>query len=123
MLGLGWVISFGYRTTDFLAVQRVLSARSLHTARMAPIIDAGFKMMVPLIVILPGLLGIALLPEKLVGESVAAATGGHSYNEVLPLMLAGYCGPACWPRHYRADRGVHVRHGGQRERLCDSMDL
>src|SRR6516225_11196768 len=93
VLGLGWVISFGYWTTDFLVAQRVLSARSLHAARMAPIIGAGFKMMVPFIVILPGLLGIALLPEKLVGESVAAATGGHSYNEGLPLMLARYCGP------------------------------
>lgn len=93
VLGLGWVISFGYWTTDFLVVQRVLAARSLHAARMAPIIGASFKMMVPFIVILPGLLGIALLPEKLVGESVAAASGGHSYNEVLPLMLARYCGP------------------------------
>ena len=93
VLGLGWVISFGYWTTDFLVVQRVLSARNLHSARMAPIIGSAFKMMVPLIVILPGLLGIAVLPEKLVGESVAAASGGHSYNEVLPLMLARYCGP------------------------------
>src|SRR6516225_6906993 len=93
VLGLGWVISFGYWTTDFLVVQRVLSAKDLRSARLAPIIGAGFKMMVPFIVILPGLLGIALLPEKLVGESVAAATGGHSYNEVLPLMLARYCGP------------------------------
>jgi solute:Na+ symporter, SSS family len=93
VVGLGFVISFGYWTTDFLVVQRVLSARSLHAAKMAPIIGAGFKMMVPLIVILPGLLGIALLPEKLVGESVAATTGAHSYNEVLPLMLARYCGP------------------------------
>ncbi len=50
-------------------------------------------MMVPLIVILPGLLGLALLPDKLVGESQAVATGAHSYNEVLPLMLARYCGP------------------------------
>ncbi|HEV3330864.1 MAG TPA: sodium:solute symporter family protein [Bryobacteraceae bacterium] len=93
VLGLGFVTSFGYWTTDFLVVQRVLSARNLHAAKMAPIIGAGFKMMVPFIVILPGLLGIALLPEKLVGESVAAATGAHSYNEVLPLMLARYCGP------------------------------
>jgi SSS family solute:Na+ symporter len=93
VLGLGWVISFGYWTTDFLVVQRVLSARNLHAARMAPIIGSAFKMMVPFIVILPGLLGIALLPEKLVGESAAAASGGHSYNEVLPLMLARYCGP------------------------------
>jgi SSS family solute:Na+ symporter len=44
-------------------------------------------------VILPGLLGLAVLPEKLVPESVAAVTGGHSYNDVLPLMLARYCGP------------------------------
>ncbi|HEY1239242.1 MAG TPA: sodium/solute symporter, partial [Bryobacteraceae bacterium] len=93
VLGLGWVISFGYWTTDFLVVQRVLSARNLHSARMAPIIGSAFKMMVPFIVILPGLLGIALLPEKLVGESVVATSGGHSYNEVLPLMLARYCGP------------------------------
>ncbi len=93
VLGLGWVISFGYWTTDFLVVQRVLSARNLHSARMAPIIGSAFKMMVPFIVILPGLLGIAVLPEKLVGESVAAANGAHSYNEVLPLMLARYCGP------------------------------
>lgn len=50
-------------------------------------------MMVPFIVILPGLLGLAVLPEKLVGEAQAVATGGHSYNEVLPLMLARYCGP------------------------------
>jgi len=48
---------------------------------------------VPLIVILPGLLGLAVLPFHLVGESQAAATGAHSYNEVLPLMLARYCGP------------------------------
>ncbi len=93
VFGLGWVISFGYWTTDFLVVQRVISAKDLRSARLAPIIGAGFKMMVPLIVILPGLLGLAVLPDKLVGESQAVATGGHSYNEVLPLMLARYCGP------------------------------
>ncbi len=93
VFGLGWVISFGYWTTDFLVVQRVLAAKDLRAAKMAPIIGAAFKMMVPFIVIVPGLLGLALLPEKLVGEAEAVATGGHSYNEVLPLMLARYCGP------------------------------
>ncbi|HEY6467110.1 MAG TPA: sodium/solute symporter, partial [Candidatus Acidoferrales bacterium] len=93
VLGLGWVISFGYWTTDFLVVQRVLAAKDLRAAKMAPIIGAGFKMFVPFIVILPGLLGLAVLPMKLVGEGAAAATGAHSYNEVLPLMLARYCGP------------------------------
>jgi SSS family solute:Na+ symporter len=59
---------------------------------MAPIIGAGFKMMVPFIVILPGLLGLAVLPMKLVPESMAV-NGAYSYNDVLPLMLARYCGP------------------------------
>jgi SSS family solute:Na+ symporter len=93
VFGLGFVISFGYWTTDFLVVQRVLAAKDLRSAKMAPVIGAAFKMFVPLIVILPGLLGIALLPMKLLPESAAIATGGHSYNEVLPLMLARYCGP------------------------------
>ena len=93
VLGLGWVISFGYWTTDFLVVQRVLAAKDLRSAKMAPIIGAAFKMLVPFIVILPGLLGLAVLPMKLVGEAEAVATGAHSYNEVLPLMLARYCGP------------------------------
>jgi SSS family solute:Na+ symporter len=92
VMGLGFVISFGYWTTDFLVVQRVLSARDLRSAKMAPIIGSAFKMAVPFIVILPGLLGLAVLPEHLVGEA-GAASGAHTYNEVLPLMLARYCGP------------------------------
>jgi SSS family solute:Na+ symporter len=93
VLGLGWVISFGYWTTDFLVVQRVLAAKDMRSAKMAPIIGSAFKMMVPFIVILPGLLALGVLPVKLVGETQALATNGHSYNEVLPLMLARYCGP------------------------------
>jgi SSS family solute:Na+ symporter len=93
VFGLGAVISMGYWTTDFLVVQRILAAKDIRSAEMAPIIGAGFKMMVPLIVILPGLLGLGLLPEKLVPESMVGATGAHSYNDVLPLMLARYCGP------------------------------
>jgi SSS family solute:Na+ symporter len=94
VFGLGAIISMGYWTTDFLVVQRVLTAKDLRAAKMAPIIGAGFKMLVPFIVILPGLLALAVLPKGfLVGESEALATGGHSYNEVLPIMLARYCGP------------------------------
>jgi SSS family solute:Na+ symporter len=93
VFGLGFVIAFGYWTTDFLVVQRVLTARDLRSAKMAPIIGAAFKMAVPFIVILPGLLALAVLPEKLVGEAQAQTSGLHSYNEVLPIMLARYCGP------------------------------
>jgi SSS family solute:Na+ symporter len=102
VFGLGFAISCGYWTTDFLVVQRVLAANSLRSARLAPVIGSFFKMAVPLIVILPGLLGLVVLQNpdgsllKLVGENVVNAHPGaglHSYNEVLPLMLVRYCGP------------------------------
>ncbi len=92
VFGLGAVLSMGYWTTDFLVVQRVLAAKDIRSAKMAPVIGSFFKMAVPLIVILPGLLGLAVLPEHLVPESTMQA-GQHSYNEVLPLMLARYFGP------------------------------
>ena len=93
VFGLGFVISFGYWTTDFLVVQRVLAAKDLRSAKLAPIIGSAFKMLVPFIVILPGLLGLAVLPIKLVGASQVVGSDMHSYNEVLPLMLARYMGP------------------------------
>ncbi len=92
VFGLGGVIAFGYWTTDFLVVQRAMAAKDLRSAKLAPIIAAYFKMVVPLIVILPGLLALGLLPFRLVPES-AVRPGLHSYNEVLPLMLARYAGP------------------------------
>jgi len=105
VFGLGAVISMGYWTTDFLVVQRVLSAKDLRSAKLAPIIGAAFKMMVPFIVILPGLLGLALLrdphtgnllrlvPADLAWSDAGQAQSLHGYDEVLPLMLARYCGP------------------------------
>src|SRR5699024_4701312 len=61
-------------------------------AKMAPIIGSIFKMLLPFIVILPGLLGLVVMPD-LVGQSEAMATGASSYNEVLPFMMARYLGP------------------------------
>jgi solute:Na+ symporter, SSS family len=104
VFGLGAVISMGYWTTDFLVIQRVLAAKDLRSAELAPIIGAAFKMMVPFIVILPGLLGLALLrdpqghllrlvPANLAWSPEGQTQGLHGYDEVLPLMLARYCGP------------------------------
>src|ERR1700760_1821477 len=100
VFGLGFAISFGYWTTDFLVVQRVLAAHNLRSARMAPVIGSFFKMAVPFIVILPGLLALVVLQNPdgslmhLVPENLATPESGlHSYNEVLPLMLVRYCAP------------------------------
>lgn len=98
VFGLGFVISFGYWTTDFLVVQRVLSANNLRAAKMAPVIGAAFKMAVPLIVIVPGLIALGLhnpdgsMMYHLVSNEAAKA-GEHTYDQVLPLMLIRYCGP------------------------------
>ncbi len=95
VFGLGFVGALGYWTTDFLVVQRILAAKDLRSSQMAPIIGAWFKMAVPFIVILPGLIGLAVLPGAglaLVGEGAAHA-GQHTYNEVLPLLLIRYAGP------------------------------
>jgi SSS family solute:Na+ symporter len=100
VFGLGFAISCGYWTTDFLVVQRVLAANNLRSARMAPVIGSFFKMAVPFIVILPGLLGLVVLQNPdgslmhLVAQNLATPGSGlHSYNEVLPLMLVRYCSP------------------------------
>src|SRR6201994_1788532 len=99
VFGLGAIISFGYWTTDFLVVQRVLSAHNLRAAKMAPIIGSAFKMAVPLIVILPGLICLGLMQNghplyhRVSDAEAAAHPGMHAYDEVLPLMLIRYCGP------------------------------
>lgn len=95
VFGLGFVISFGYWTTDFLVVQRVITTKDLRSAQLAPIIGAFFKMAVPLIVILPGLIGLGVLNShglQLVSADTAHA-GQYTYNDVLPLLLVRYAGP------------------------------
>jgi SSS family solute:Na+ symporter len=108
VFGLGFVISFGYWTTDFLVVQRVLAAHNLRAARMAPIIGSFFKMAVPFIVILPGLLGLVLLQDPdgsrrvLVGEDVTAAcTLASSGTPANPAACAGAMAKANVPADYQ----------------------
>ena len=93
VFGWGIAISFGYWTTDFLVVQRVMAAKDLRAAQMGTIIGGFVKLLVPLIVIIPGLLALAVLPFHLAPETMVGQPGVHTYNEALPLMLARYCGP------------------------------
>jgi SSS family solute:Na+ symporter len=100
LFGLGLAVSFGYWCTDFLQVQRVLVAKDLRSAQNGTVIGAMLKMLVPLIVTIPGLLGLAVLlnpdgsPMVLVPESdPRARITHHTFNEVLPLLMGQYLGP------------------------------
>ncbi|MGO9937034.1 MAG: sodium:solute symporter family protein [Terracidiphilus sp.] len=109
VFGLGFAISFGYWTTDFLVVQRVLAAHNLRAARMAPIIGSFFKMAVPFIVILPGLLGLVLLQNPdgsrrlLVGEDVVrsctASVGGDQVAD--PSACSAAMSKTSLPANYQ----------------------
>ncbi|MFB3853517.1 MAG: sodium:solute symporter family protein [Vicinamibacterales bacterium] len=82
VMGLGFVLSFGYWCTDFLVVQRAMAAKSMNAARLTPIAAAVPKMFFPLLVILPGMVAIALLPA-----GSFETNGRVDYNMALPLML------------------------------------
>lgn len=61
VMGLGFVLSFGYWTTDFLVVQRTFSAKDLRSAQMAPVLASFFKMALPFVVVGTGLVALALV--------------------------------------------------------------
>jgi SSS family solute:Na+ symporter len=80
VMGLGFVLSFGYWCTDFLVVQRAMAADSMTAARRTPLIAAVPKMLFPFLVILPGMIALAL----------SAAAGGEG---IIPAKLAAGGGP------------------------------
>jgi solute:Na+ symporter, SSS family len=90
VLGLGFVLSFGYWTTDFLVVQRAFSAKNLRSARMTPIIASFFKMAVPFIVIVAGLAALALSNDPRSGFSLMSDGGKLNYDSALPMLIARY---------------------------------
>ena len=75
MFGLGFVLSFGYWTTNFVEVQRAMASDSISSARKTPVIGAFPKMFVPFITILPGMIAAVLVTEMSqikAGETVQA---------------------------------------------------
>lgn len=88
IFGLGFVLAFGYWCTDFLVVQRAMISHNLNDARRTPIIAALPKMFMPLIVIIPGILILALQKQFSGFELPLNANGQTDYNMVLPLLLS-----------------------------------
>ena len=93
IFGLGFVMSFGYWCTDFLVVQRAMIAKNMNAARRTPIVAAVPKMLMPLIVVLPGVVAIALMQPALQSHGYAIpsdANGQLDYTMTLPSLIAHY---------------------------------
>jgi len=93
VMGLGFVLSFGYWCTDFLVVQRAMAADSMNAARRTPLIAAVPKMLFPFIVILPGILALGLTLQPNPGAAPILQQnpgGGYDYNMALPMMIGRY---------------------------------
>jgi solute:Na+ symporter, SSS family len=85
VFGLGFVLSFGYWTTNFAEVQRALSARSMSAARRTPIIAAFPKALIPLVVVIPGMIAGVLVPQLTTLKSGGATD--VTYNNALSLLM------------------------------------
>ena len=126
LMGLGFVLSFGYWCTDFLVMQRAMAAKSMAAARRTPLVAAVPKMLFPFLVILPGMIAIALtqhhgasgfaLPDK---AGWLAQLRSRYPADAAPLFSVGNSRA----RPDRVDGVVHVRHGGQRDRVQHRLDL
>jgi SSS family solute:Na+ symporter len=84
VLGLGFVLSFGYWTTNFAEVQRALSAKNMSAARRTPLIGAYPKLLFPIFTIIPGLIALVVIPG--LGKSDPSL----QYNAAIPLLIGKY---------------------------------
>ncbi|MBN9111499.1 MAG: sodium:solute symporter family protein [Pseudonocardia sp.] len=87
VFGLGFVLSFGYWTTNFAEVQRALSAKSMSAARRTPIIGAFPKALIPLVVVIPGMIAAVLLPQIQAVKAAGGSVNGITYNDSLTLLM------------------------------------
>jgi SSS family solute:Na+ symporter len=90
IMGLGFVLSFGYWCTNFLVVQRAMAAGSMRAARRTPLIGAIPKMFLPFLVILPGMIALKLLNDPESGFALLQKDGSDDFNSVIPMMLGHY---------------------------------
>lgn len=88
-MGLGFVLSFGYWCTDFLVVQRAMAARSMSAARLTPLMASFPKMLLPALVILPGMIAIAMHTSGAL-QLPLSRDGSPDYNLTIPTLLARF---------------------------------
>jgi len=91
--GLGFVLSFGYWCTDFLLIQRAMAAESMPAARRTPLVAAFPKMIIPFLVILPGLVAVALTKMGTGYSLPLKESGVYDYDQAFPTLLAQFYPP------------------------------
>ncbi len=89
LMGLGFVLSFGYWCTNFLVVQRAMAANSMNAARKTPLIGALPKIFIPFLVIVPGMAAMALASKGTLSLELMP-DGSPNYNSVITSMLSHY---------------------------------
>jgi solute:Na+ symporter, SSS family len=82
VFGLGFVLSFGYWTTNFAEVQRALAAKNLSAARRTPLIAAFPKIFIPLVVVVPGIIAAVTI------KGIGAKTGDLQFNNAVPILIS-----------------------------------
>jgi SSS family solute:Na+ symporter len=87
--GLAFVLSFGYWCTDFLVVQRAMAAESMSAARRTPVLAALPKMMMPFIVIVPGIAALAM-SKMGVGYALPVKGDSYDYDQALTTLMAQF---------------------------------
>ena len=85
VFGLGFVLSFGYWTTNFVEVQRAMASNSMSAARRAPIIGSFPKMLIPFVVVVPGMIAAAVIGDMIHLKSTGK--GNITYNDAMLLMI------------------------------------
>ncbi len=89
VFGLGFVLSFGYWTTNFAEVQRALAAKDLSAGQRTPLIGAYPKIFIPALTIIPGLLALVLVPNLGKGGTAIGEGGGDNptFNDAIPRLM------------------------------------
>lgn len=89
VMGLAFVLSFGYWCTNYLVVQRAMAARDMTDARNTPIVGAFPKMFIPFVVIIPGIAAVALASMN-IGYALPTKNGGPDYDQVLFTLMSQF---------------------------------
>src|SRR5690348_9355815 len=85
VFGLGFVLSFGYWTTNFVEVQRAMASNSISAARRSPIIGSFPKMFIPFVIIVPGMIAAASIGDMI--KLKTTGEGDITYNDAMLLMI------------------------------------